>query len=149
LLAVLAAGLVLGGCGEREIEPPLDDVVLTIDGPAERVGVNGGAFETSVALDAGTNVIDVQAGAPKHPAAMTALRVTRIVKVEIPDLEGSDPQDAADALSDLGLVPELRFTGSLLDDILGGDPLVCATTPSAGIEVTAGTTVTVDFARSC
>ena len=176
LLAVLAAGLVLGGCGEREIEPPLSPVALTIDNPGDgatvddesvqvsgrvnppdsvvrvngnRVGTQGGSFATTVPLEAGTNVIDIQAGAPKHPGAMTAVRVTRLVKVEVPDLSGLPPDEAADQLRALGLTPQLKDVGSLLDDILGGDPVVCGTDPDPGTEVSPGTKVTLGYSKVC
>jgi hypothetical protein len=115
----------------------------------DRVGVTGGSFSKTVALEAGTNVIDVQAGAPKHPAAMTAVRVTRLVKVEIPDLVGVDPEEASDSLAGLGLQADLQDVGTLIDEFIGGDPRVCATDPSAGAEVSAGTQVTVAYAKSC
>lgn len=176
LPAVLAAGLALGGCGEREIAPPLPAVQLTLDGPSDaatveddaidvrgrvepvtasvrvngdQVDVRGGAFATTVSLEDGVNVIDVQAGAPRHPAAMRAVRVTRLVPVEIPELARRDPDDAGDALSALGLQPQFEDAGSLLDDLLGGDPAVCGTDPPAGDEVSPGSDVLVVYARAC
>ena len=65
----------------------------------ESADVDGGEFSATVALEAGTNVIDVQAGAPEHPPAMTALRVTRIVPVEIPSLDGLSPEEAEATLT--------------------------------------------------
>lgn len=177
LLAILAAGLVLGGCGKREIEPPLAGVHLTIDGPADggsvdadtvtvsgsvtppgatvlvngdQVGVSHGSWSTTVSLQAGTNVIDVQAGAPKHPSAMTALRVTRLVKVTVPTLDGLSPKEAQDQLSSLGLKADLQDLGdSILDEIIGGEPRVCGTDPAAGTEVSPGATIKVGYAKSC
>jgi hypothetical protein len=176
VLGVLAAGLVLGACGEREISPPLAKVELTVEGPAdaatvdddrvvvrgsvvpasatvlvdgEQVGVRDGAFSTTVALEAGTNVIDVFAGAPRHPSAMTALRVTRLVRVEIPELEGRVPDEALAELDDLGLQPDLQNTGTLLDELLPGEEGVCGTDPPAGTEVPIGSSVVIGYAKRC
>src|SRR3954466_3180497 len=109
-----AAPALLAGCGgDRKPEPALPPVRLTIDGPldpatvdkgtvdvhgrvtpadarvlvgGDEAGVEGGAFSATVSLSPGANVIDVEAGAPRRAAAMTAVRVIRRVPVEIPDL---------------------------------------------------------------
>src|SRR3954447_14859714 len=120
--AATAAVLPLAGCGGKvQREPALPAVRLVIDGPLDpatvdkgsvevhgrvtpsdarvlvagaEAGVDGGAFSPTVSLSPGANIIDVEAGAPRRPAAMTALRVIRRVPVEIPDLTGQRPADA-------------------------------------------------------
>lgn len=115
----------------------------------EPAAVRDGEFSATVELEAGANVIDVQAGAPERPAAMTALRVVRVVPVEVPALEGLSPGDAADTLEGLGLVPQISDTGDLLDDIFFGDPGVCGTDPEAGTLVKPGSTVVVVVQGAC
>lgn len=111
--------------------------------------MSGARFAATVELDEGENVIDVQAGAPRRPAAMTALRVTRLVLVEIPSLEGDEVADAVDELEGLDLVAEVEDLGGPLDAFFFDDDRVCATDPPAGEEVAAGTTVTAAVAGSC
>ena len=168
--------LAFSGCATEERPPALAPVVLTLDAPAdlstvedesvevrgtvapagtrvmvvgEEADVSGGSFAAVVELDEGENVIDVQADAPRRPAAMTALRVTRVVVVEVPPLEGDDVGDAVDALEAVGLVAEIEDVGSPLDDFFFGDDRVCATDPPAGNEVPAGTTVVLAVAGVC
>jgi Glucodextranase, domain B/PASTA domain len=168
--------LALAGCGEAEREAPLAPVRLTLEAPSdlatvsddsvdvrgsvapagarvlvagEEADVHGGAFVKTVSLEAGANVIDVQAAAPRRPAAMTAVRVTRIVPVEVPSLSGLSPQDAVDALQALGLEADVESSGGLLDELLPGEEGVCFTTPDAGEEVRAGATIVVAVAKSC
>ena len=172
-LALLAA---LIGCGETERERPRPPVRIEILAPAdltevddetvevrgsvvpgsarvlvagETADVDDGQFSVTVALEAGANVIDVQAGAPERPAAMTALRVVRIVPIEVPALDGLPPDQAADTLEGLGLVPDVRDTGDVLDDVFFGDPGVCGTEPPAGTLVRPGSTVTVEVQGAC
>jgi hypothetical protein len=175
---VLAFSLLVAliGCGETERERPrppvrieilapsdlteVDDDTVEVRGsvvpPSARVLVAGqtadvdnGEFTATVSLDAGANVIDVQAAAPERPAAMTALRVVRIVPVEVPALDGLSPEEAADTLKGLGLVPDVRDTGDVLDDLFFGDPGVCGTEPEAGTLVKPGSTVTVVVQGAC
>lgn len=176
LLGILAAGLALAGCGDREFVPPPGKVVLTLDGPAadatvdddavevsgrvqpadstvlvdgDAVSVERGAFATSVELDAGTNVIDVQAAAPRRPAAMTAVRVTRPLRVPVPDVEGLRTDAAVDALAAAGLESEVEDISGILDTLFPGDFGACFTEPDAGDEVAVGTTVTLAVSPSC
>ncbi len=171
--ALLAA---LSGCGETERErarPPVrieilapsdltevDDDTIEVRGtvvPAgarvlvagEAADTDDGEFAATVELEAGANVIDVQAGAPERPAAMTALRVVRIVPVEVPVLDGLSPEEAADTLTGIGLVADVRETGDLLDEVFFGDPGVCGTEPAAGTLVRPGSTVTVEVQGAC
>jgi hypothetical protein len=125
---------------------PADARVLVAGDDA---GVDGGSFSATVALEPGANVIDIEAGAPRRPAAMTAVRVVRQVPVEIPDLAGEKPGDAIRALHGLGLQTKSEDAGGLLDGLLPGDPGVCETDPAAGEKVKAGSTVKVRVAKAC
>lgn len=174
---MLAPILLLAGCGgERRAAPALAPVRLTVDGPsdattvdADSVEVHGrvvpstahvlvdgaeadvraGAFSEVVALDAGPNIIDVQAGAPRHPAAMTALRVVRQVPVEIPELAGRPPAEAVQVLEDLGLRTQVSNDDGLLDVLLPGTEGVCVSDPGPGELVRTGTVVRLRTAKAC
>jgi PASTA domain/Glucodextranase, domain B len=113
------------------------------------VDVAGGSFSTPVSLEEGANLIDVAASAPGRRPASTALRVVREVPVEVPDVEGDDPEAAVEALEGLGLEVQVRRGGGLLDSLLPGDVGVCATDPEAGTRVRPGSTVTVEVAKVC
>ena len=170
---LLVAGL--AACGDRERTPALAPVHLVLTAPADlssveahtitvrgtvvpagaRVLVQGreaevreGRFSAEVDLVGGDNVIDVQAAAPRRPAAMTAVRVTRLVPVRIPKVEGYPPEDAVDALEAVGLRADIRETG-FFDEILPGSLGVCFTDPPAGEKVRVGTTVAVVVQKSC
>lgn len=173
LLLLVPIAVALGACGERERTPPLAPVELRLSAPADglrvdertvevrgavvpadarvrvdgvEADVRGGAFSATVTLRAGGNVIDVQAAASRHPAAMTAVRVTRLVGVEVPELAGYEAGDAVDALDALGLQADVQ--SGFLDSILG-DGRVCGTSPEARTRVKAGTTITVIVGRTC
>jgi hypothetical protein len=170
---LLTAGL--AACGGRERTPALPPVRVVLTAPADlssvesrtitvrgtvapagaRVLVQGreaevrdGRFSADVELDGGANVIDVQAAAPRRPAAMAAVRVTRLVPVRVPQVEGYPPDDAVDALEAVGLHADVRETG-FLDPLLPGSVGVCFTDPAAGEKVRVGTTVTVTVQKSC
>jgi hypothetical protein len=114
------------------------------------VDVTGGRFSTSVPLKAGTNLVDVVAGAGGGARpAMVALRVRRQVRVPVPDLIGFTPSDAEDALAGLGLQAEIQEAGGLIELLLPEDARVCDTNPPAGDEVEPGTTVQVSAAKRC
>ena len=127
------------------VSPPTASVLVR----GQRVAVTAGRFRTRVGLDAGTNVIDVVAGARDARAAMTALRVQRQVTVRVPDLEGDDPRDARERLAGLGLRAEIEDAGGPFDALLPGDPAVCESDPAAGDQVDAGATVKLLVARGC
>ena len=110
--------------------------------------VRGGAFEADVVLSGGANIIDVQAAAPRHPAAFTAVRVTRLVPVVVPDLEGLAPAAATDRLEALGLEVEVRDTNPI-DFLLPGTVGICGTEPEVDTRVPAGSTVTLLVRKSC
>jgi hypothetical protein len=174
-LGLLLLGAVLTGCGERERTPALAPVRVSVSEPADaarvdsraitvrgtvepadarvlvdgiEAAVSGGEFSASVELEGGANLIDVQAAAPRHPAAMTALRVTRLVPVRVPEVQGLSPEDASDRLEAAGLRAEIH-DGGLLDDLLPGEVGVCNTEPPAGEKVRAGSTIAVFAQKTC
>jgi hypothetical protein len=177
LLAVGVLGAVLAGCGEPEPPRPLRPVQLRVTEPADGATVQSGvvrirgrvrpaASEVRVAgvsatvgrdgrwsaqaeLEPGANVVDVTAAASGRKPALVALRVLREIPVRVPDLIGREPQDAQAELERLGLKARLTEGGGLLDDLLPGDPQVCASDPEAGAEVRPGSTVTLESAKVC
>ncbi len=177
VIASAVAALALAGCGSDDpppralapvkltVEAPLDAASVTDDAvevtgrvwPAgtpvlvagDEAGVSAGRFEATVDLEPGANVIDVAAGAPRRRAAMTAVRVTRLVPVPVPDVEGLAPGEAEAALRDAGFVPELEDRDDLLDELFGDDPGACGTDPPAGDEALPGTTVRVEVRKGC
>src|SRR4051812_20859725 len=174
-LAAVAACALAGGCGgDRPAPPPvrLDvtapsdravvraatvelrgtvrpaSAVVTVRG--ERATVSGeGTFHASVRLAAGSNVIDVMASAGDARPALTAIRVRRRVSVEVPDLVGVLAADVKDRLAGTGLKAKVDDQDGIFERILPGDPVVCATDPSAGEEADPGTTVRVLVSRRC
>ena len=111
--------------------------------------VSGGSFSTDVPLAAGTNVIDVMSTAQGREPAMTAVRVTREVPVEVPDFGRMDVDEARQRAGDAGLKLAVEERGGLLEDILPGELGVCDQEPAAGSDVRRGTTVRVLVAKSC
>jgi hypothetical protein len=121
---------------------------VTVEG--KDVNVSGGRFSTTVDLLPGTNLIDVEAGAPGGARpAMVALRVRRQVTVAVPDLIGFTPSDADDALAGLGLKADIKEAGGLIELLLPEDARVCETHPEAGTNVDPGSTVKVFAAKQC
>ena len=176
LVILLAAGLVLGACGETPRPATEPRVKLKLAEPnnggsilADRVDVKGtvtpadaavrvagedaevtdGTFTARVSLQPGGNVIDITATAPGQRPATDALRVTRDTRVKVPDVVGSTPEDADKALRAVGLTSEEERSGSWIDRLLPGDIHVCATRPEAGTLREKGTAVTIETARSC
>jgi hypothetical protein len=123
------------------------DASVQVDGEAAQV--QDGAFTAEVALAPGSNVIDVTASAPGHRAEADAVRVTRDMRVELPDLSGVSEEDATAKLTDLGMRPRSEDGGGFLDRIIPGELQVCAMKPDAGTLVAKGTRVTIVVARSC
>jgi hypothetical protein len=125
---------------------PADAAVMVLGRSA---AVNAGSFSAEVDLEPGANVIDVVATAPGRGPAMTAVRVTRELPVEVPDLDGLEVQEAQQRVGDAGLELEVTEGGGLFDDLLPGEPAVCGQDPEPGTEVRRGTTVHVEVRRSC
>ena len=121
---------------------------VSVEGKA--VDVREGRFSANVALRPGTNLIDVLAGAAAGARpAMVAVRVRRQVTVAVPDLIGYTPSDARDTLAGLGLKPDVKEAGGLIELLLPEDARVCETTPRRGTAVDPGSTVTVYAAKRC
>lgn len=127
----------------------VDPASATVLVGGDEATVNGGRFSASVALQPGVNVVDVQAGAPRRPAAMTAVRVTREVPIEVPDVAGKSPDDAERQLTALGFTVKVRRGGGLLDEIVPGTIGVCGTDPDAGEKLRPGSAVTVEVRKTC
>jgi hypothetical protein len=174
--AALSLAAALAGCGEGSHRRPPEAVRLSLLGPADGtrtpsaeirlsgrvtpsrarvlvlghpVAVHGGRFTERIPLPPGTSVIDVLAGAPRAGAAMEAIRVTRFLLVEVPNVTGERPSKAAAQLTALGL--RVRELGS--SDPFGFlFPLpnqVCSTTPAAGASVDPGSTVAIAVGQFC
>ena len=126
---------------------PANGQVLVL---GNRVDVRAdGTFSTRVPLDVGANVVDVLASSGRRRPAMAALRITRQVPVRGPTLDGVAADEARDRLAALGLKPRIEQGGSILDELLPIDSVVCTTDPPAGTEVTGGTEVEVVVAKLC
>ena len=173
VLLFLLAGGCASGCGDDPAQRPvrLDitapaDAAVVHDGSVEvrglvhprgaRVLVLGhparvarGEFRTVVPLRVGSNLIDLGATARGASPAWDALRVTREVVVRLPDLIGATRDDALARLDALGLRAEVDEQGDLLDELLGGDWIVCASSPPAGSDVSRGARIHLTVARGC
>ena len=114
-----------------------------------RARVVRGKFRTVVPLREGSNLIDVGARAPGAAPVWEALRVTREVLVNLPDLTGATRDDAIARLDALGLRAEVQEEGDLLDELLGGDWFVCETQPPAGSDVRRGPRIHLVVAKGC
>jgi uncharacterized protein (DUF58 family) len=121
----------------------------TVEVNGEQARVDGDTFAAEVALAPGANVIDVTASAPGRRPDADAVRVTRDMRVELPDLVGMTEQDATGRLDGLGMQPRAKDGRNFLDRIIPGELQVCEMRPAAGALVEKGTTVTVVVARSC
>lgn len=175
LIVLLAAGLLLSGCGDVERPATEPRVTLKLDAPSDggstrddHVEVRGavspadatvqvmgrdaqvdaGEFVADVELEPGGNVIDVTATAPGRRPATDALRLERDMRVDVPDVLGQSPDDATKMLEDTGLVAKTEDTDNWLGRLFG-DPVVCRMDPAAGTPVDKGTTVTLTIARDC
>jgi hypothetical protein len=176
LVLLLVAGLALGACGETPRPATEPRVKLKLDAPdnggsilADRVAVRGsvtpadadvlvggkdaevsdGAFTAEVVLQPGGNVIDVTASSPGRRPATDAVRVVRDMRVRVPNVVRSAPDDAMAALRTAGLTGVEERGGSWIDRLLPGGIEVCATRPGADALVDKGTRVTVQTARDC
>jgi len=113
------------------------------------VPVSGGEWHTTVDLENGTNLIDVIAGAPDSSPAMTAIRVTRVVTVTVPDVIGDSPEDARTQLEAVGLLAEIDDVGGVFDRLIPASSGVCDTDPGPGSKAEAGAKVRVSVAKVC
>jgi hypothetical protein len=125
---------------------PAGASVTVLGHPAEVVG---STFTAQVGLDPGANVIDLSATAARHDPALTAIRVTREMLIEVPDLGGLSPDDARSRLRAAGLGDDEHNGDGFIDGLLPGSPGVCEQDPSAGKQVRRGTTVKVLVAKRC
>ena len=172
MLPLLAAGC-LAACGDEaerrpvrlEVTAPADSTMVREDTveisgrvwprrarvlvAGRRAPVSAGRFQASVPLREGANVIDVAGAARGAAPAWTAVRVEREQLVVVPDLAGAGADPAARRLETLGLQAETEEQGGLLDRLLGGDPVVCETEPSAGAELPKGTVVRLIVSVTC
>jgi PASTA domain/Glucodextranase, domain B len=128
------------------VEP--SDAAVQVLGQGAQVSA-GGSFTVSVPLRAGANVIDVIATARGREPSMTAVRVTREMPVEVPDLGGMNVDEVQARLDEVGLRAEVEEAGGLLEELLPGEPEVCEQEPEAGSEVRPGSTVQVYVSKSC
>jgi beta-lactam-binding protein with PASTA domain len=133
-----------------EVRGTVAPASATVTVRGKHAEVSGGSWRASVDLEPGVNVVDVFASAGRARPALTAVRVRRVVDVEVPDVVGFSADDARQELQDANLEPELQTeNGGFFDELLGGSPKVCQTSPSAGTHVDPGATVVVQLARRC
>jgi hypothetical protein len=120
---------------------------VRVDGrAAER---EGETFTIEVPLEPGANVLDVMATARGRAPALTAVRITREMPVEVPDVRGLESEEAESRLADVGLQAEVDDGGGLFDGLLPGEPAVCLQDPEAGAMVRRGTVVVLTVAKRC
>jgi hypothetical protein len=175
LIALLAAGLLMTACGETPRPASEPRVKLKLDAPnsggstrEDHVAVSGtvspadadvlvmgaearvsaGRFTVDVPLEPGGNVIDIAASSPGRRSVADAVRYTRDMRVDVPDVVGQTPEDAVAALKAVGLAETVEEDGTWLDRLLG-EPQVCSTDPPAGTAVEKKTKVTLHVARDC
>ena len=67
----------------------------------------------------------------------------------LPDLIGATRDDAIARLDALGLRAEVEEEGDLLDELLGGDWIVCASRPPEGSDVRRGARIHLTVAKGC
>jgi hypothetical protein len=174
---VLGAALALAGCGTAAGPPPGPRVTLKLTAPADetrvsassatiagtvrparaRVEVLGrrvavtasGSFAISVGLSVGTNLIDVEASAPRSAGAVTAVRVIRYLLVDVPSVTGETPEAATTALRALGLAVNVQGSSDPFNFLIPAATKVCASSPAAGARVAPGSTVTLKTAKFC
>jgi len=132
-----------------EVRGTVEPAGATVRVLGREASVSGGEWSSEVALEPGANVIDVMATARGRGPALTAVRVTRELDVEVPDLDGLEVPEAQERVGDVGLELDVEDGGGLLDDLLPGEPSVCRQEPEAGSRVRRGTAVHVETARSC
>lgn len=167
----------LGACGSTARPPAAAPVRLTLSSPADdaridasntrisgtvsprtaRVLVLGrpvtpdanGGFSAAVALAPGTNLIDVIASARHARPAMTSLRITRYVLVSVPNVTGESPNDAAKAIHNAGLTPQLQSSSNPFGFLIPLRDQVCSQSPGGNAQVAPGSTVTLNVGKVC
>lgn len=177
LLAGAACALIAIGCGGEKPATATAPVRLQVSTPSDqdtvreervqlrgtvspsgatvlvrgaKASVSGGSWSADVDLEPGVNVVDVLASAGTARPALTAVRVRRVVEVTVPDVVGLSADDARQQLEDANLEADLQTeNGGFFDELLGGSPRVCDTTPSGGASVAPQTRVEVHLARDC
>jgi PASTA domain/Glucodextranase, domain B len=177
LLAGAACALLLSACGGGDHSTAVAPVRLAVSAPQDlatvrtdtveirgtvhpatstvlvggrRASVSGASWSAEVDLEPGVNLVDVLASAGAAKPALSAVRVRRLVEVEVPDIVDDAVDDARQALEDAGLKGNFEDTGGgFFDELLGGSPKVCETDPAAGESVDPGATVQVTVARRC
>jgi hypothetical protein len=136
--------------GSVEIRGTVSPANATVLVRGQEADVSSGSWSAQVSLEPGVNVVDVLASSGAARPALTALRVRRVVEVEVPDVTGLSADDAKQELQDAKLKPDLQTEdGGFFDELLGGSPKVCDTDPAAGASVSPDTTVAVHLARDC
>lgn len=136
--------------GSVEVRGTVSPGGATVLVRGEKADVSGGSWTAQVSLEPGVNVVDVVASSGAARPALTALRVRRVVEVEVPDVTGLSADDAKQALQDAKLEADLQTeNGGFFDELLGGSPKACDTDPAPGETVSPGTTVTVHLSRDC
>ncbi len=115
----------------------------------QTASVRQGSFVARVALAPGTNVIDVLAGAPGAPVAVSAVRVYRELPVALPDLTGQDPSSAVAQLRRLGLRADVVDDGGFLQSLIPAAKQVCSSSPAAGASLAPGSAVQLQVSKVC
>ncbi|WP_445148516.1 PASTA domain-containing protein [Baekduia sp. Peel2402] len=177
LLAGAACALIITGCGGEKPATATAPVRLVVTSPSdqgtvrdervefrgtvspagatvlvrgEKALVSGGTWSAQIGLEEGVNVVDVLASSGTARPALTAVRVRRVVEVTVPDVVGLSANDAQQELEDANLKADLQTeNGGFFDELLGGSPKVCDTSPAGGTSVAPETTVDVHLARDC
>ncbi|MEY2513888.1 MAG: hypothetical protein QOJ89_1246 [bacterium] len=178
LIGAACAATVLCGCGGGgdPPAPPRERVQLQVTAPADgtvvrggtvdvrgRVSppsadvsvlgrpalVAGGSFTVVVPLRPGVNIVDVAASARIRRPAFAALRITRDVRVTVPDLTGVAEDDVGARLQALGLEADITRGGGILDVLRSGQVAVCEQEPAGGTRVRRGSAVRVVVAKRC
>ena len=175
--AVLALAALAPACGE-DAEPPRNEpgVKLELGSPSDgavvraetveirgtvlprgasvkvlgrAIAVDGGSFRAEVELEPGANLIDVSAEGRGRRPDFAVARIVREVRLPVPDLIGSDADNAQEQLESLGLTVLREDGGGFFDPLLPGDPKVCEQEPRPGTQVLPGSEVTLLVARDC
>jgi beta-lactam-binding protein with PASTA domain len=94
-------------------------------------------------------LIDVIASARHARPAMTSLRITRYVLVSVPDVTGESPKDAAAAIHNAGLTPQVHNSSNPFGVLIPLRDQVCGQSPAGNAHVAPGSTVILDVGKVC